>query len=163
MAAPKEPGPRQRPPEHGVPGGTTGPWTGNFEFEQPAGSNLELREFSVRSLEASHVDVEKCAVGKVRGGTVGLNQSAAGATLARDVSLTRSAGGLVVGGKVIAEQSGTQWLVGGLVQARNVFAITVIAARVEGQVKCLFDTKGAFAFGAGIAVAASLLRVLLRR
>jgi hypothetical protein len=49
------------------------------------------------------------------------------------------------------------------VQARQVFAVTVIAGRVEGQIRCLFDAKGAFAFGAGAALMTGLLRLLLHR
>ena len=150
------------PPAH-QPGGTGDRWEGAFEFQQPSGSQLEMRDFSVRSLDAQHVEVEKCAVGRVRGGTVTLEQSGAGAVLAKEVTIRQGGAGLVAGAKLTVEQGGAQWLIGGLVQAKNVFAITVIAAKVEGQVKCLFDTRGAFAFGAGLAIVGTALRLLLRR
>ena len=137
-------------------------WDGAYEFSQPSGSQLELREFSVRSLDAQQVTAEKVAVGRVRGGTVTLDRSASAITLAKDARLDRSAAVMLAGAKVSAERAGVQWLVGGLVQAKQVFAITVIAAKVEGQVKCLFDAKGAFAFGAGLALMGGLLRVLRR-
>jgi hypothetical protein len=70
---------------------------------------------------------------------------------------------VVAGGKVTVEQGGGQWLIGGRIQAKQVFAVTVVAARVEGQVRCLFDAKGAFAFGAGLALMTTLLRLLVRR
>lgn len=137
-------------------------WDGAYEFAQPSGSQLELREFSVRSLDAQQVTAEKVAVGRVRGGTVALTQSASGAALGKDIRLDRSAAVLLGAAKISAERTGVQWLIGGLVQAKQVFAITVIAAKVEGQVKCLFDAKGAFAFGAGLALVGGLLRVLRR-
>jgi len=114
-------------------------------------------------LDTPHVTGKRVAVGHVRGETVALEHSAVGGAIARDVKLDRSAAIFLSGAKVTAERSATQWLVGGLVQAKHVFAVTVIAAKVEGQVKCLFDTKGAFAFGAGLALMGTLLRVALRR
>jgi hypothetical protein len=76
----------------------------------------------------------------------------------------RQAGGLIVAGAELnMERSAGQWLVGGLVQARQVFAVAVIAGRVEGQVKCLLDARGAFAFGAGAALMTGLLRLATRR
>src|SRR5215218_2127176 len=74
---------------HGGGGGDQR-WEGNYEFSPADGSNLELREFSVRSLEANQVAVERCAVGRVRGSQVTLDQSATGLLLGRDVTTTQS-------------------------------------------------------------------------
>jgi hypothetical protein len=125
--------------------------------------DLQLEDVSHRAVEAYQVTAQRSAVGQARGRTVTLEQSALGGALARDVELRNGAAGLLGGGKVVVERSVTQWLVGGLVQAKQVFAVTVIAGRVEGQVKCLFDTRGAFAFGAGMALVGGLLRLLLFR
>jgi hypothetical protein len=114
-------------------------------------------------LEAPPVTGKQVAVRQLRGDSVALSQSAVAASLSRGLSLTQSAALFAAGAKVTAERSATQWLVGGLVQAKQVFAITVIAAKVEGQVKCLFDTKGALAFGASLAIVGTALRLLLRR
>ncbi|HEU5317327.1 MAG TPA: hypothetical protein VFX49_14550 [Chloroflexota bacterium] len=120
-----------------------------------SGTQLDLREPDVHGTRQ--------AVGRLSGSRVSLEQSAGGIALGRDITLDRSAAVMLGGGKVVAERSAAQWLVGGLVQAKQVFAVTVIAAKVEGQVKCLFDTKGAFAFGAGLAVVGTALRLLFRR
>ena len=114
-------------------------------------------------LETPPIAAERVAVRRLQGEHVDLRQSAVVGSLSRDATLNQSAGLFVSGAKVVAERSATQWLVGGLVQAKQVFAVTVIAAKVEGQVRCLFDTKGAFAFGAGLAVVGTVLRLLLRR
>ena len=114
-------------------------------------------------LEAPPVTGKQVAVRQLRGDTVALSQSAVAASLSRDLRLTQSAAVFAAGAKINAERSATQWLVGGIVQAKQVFAITVIAAKVEGQVKCLFDTKGALAFGASLAIVGTALRLLLRR
>ena len=115
------------------------------------------------ALESPPVVAERVAVRQVRGDDVRLSQSAAVGTLAKDVVLNQSAGLFVSGAKVKVDRSATQWLVGGLIQAKQVFAVTVIAAKVEGQVRCLFDTKGAFAFGAGLAIVGTVLRLLFRK
>ena|SRR5687768_12638036 len=127
-----------------------------FEAEEAA-SGTEL------ALENPPISAQRVAVRQIRGSHVNLRQSAAVGTLARDVTLSQSAGLFVSGAKVVADRSATQWLVGGLVQAKQVFAVTVIAAKVEGQVRCLFDAKGAFAFGAGLALVGTALRLLFRR
>jgi hypothetical protein len=145
------------------PSGEARRWEGAFEFSQPAGSELHLRDFTVRSVEASEVKVEKGAILRARGGTVTVEQGAIGAAAGRTVNLQQGAAVLIAAGKVSVERGLTQWLVGGLVEAKQVYAITLIAARVEGQVKCLFDLKGAFAFGAGAALMTGLLRLLLLR
>ena len=114
-------------------------------------------------LEAPPLAAERVAVRRLQGDTVTLSQSAVAGGLAKDIRMNQSAGLFVSGARVTTERSATQWLVGGLVQAKQVFAITVIAAKVEGQVKCLFDTKGAFAFGAGLAIFGTVLRLVFRR
>ena len=115
------------------------------------------------ALEAPPVTAERVAVQRLQGEHVDLRQSAVAGSLSKDATLNQSAGLFVSGAKVNVDRSAAQWLVGGLVQAKQVFAVTVIAAKVEGQVRCLFDTKGAFAFGAGLAVVGTVLRLLIRR
>ena len=115
------------------------------------------------ALEVPPVTAERVAVQRLQGEHVDLRQSAVAGSLSKDATLNQSAGLFVSGAKVIVDRSAAQWLVGGLVQAKQVFAVTVIAAKVEGQVRCLFDTKGAFAFGAGLAVVGTVLRLLIRR
>lgn len=127
------------------------------------GSGLQLEVGKGGAGDTDTMPVTQTAVGRVRGRVVDLKQSAVGAVLARDVKLYQGAGAVLAGGKVSVEQSVSQWLVGGLVQARQVFAVAVIAGKVEGQVRCLFDARGAFAFGAGAALVTGLLRVLARR
>jgi hypothetical protein len=100
---------------------------------------------------------------QVRGQTVAMRQGLAGVVLARELQV-RYGAGLVMAGLKVGVQGGIgQWLVGGLVQAKHVLAIAVIAGRVDGQVRCLFDTRGAFAFGLGAAIGTGLLRLLVRR
>jgi hypothetical protein len=118
---------------------------------------------SPQRADEDSVLVERGSVSQVRGASVHLRRSASAITLGRDVSLSQSAGAVVAGAQLKVEQSATQWLVAGVVQARQTFAVAVIAAKVEGQVRCLFDARGAFAFGAGVALMTGLLRLVVRR
>src|SRR5687767_9023188 len=97
--------------------------------------SVDTRENSGLLLEAPPLAAERVAVRRLQGETVTLGQSAVLGALGKDVTLSQSAGLFVSGAKVTTERSATQWLVGGLVQAKQVFAVTVIAAKVEGQVK----------------------------
>ncbi|MBI3971294.1 MAG: hypothetical protein HY332_08385 [Chloroflexi bacterium] len=143
------------------------PWD---EWDEPEadevdrlGEQLALREARPESIHATEVHAERSAIGRVTARDVRLYQSATLLTLGQDVRARQSAGGVMLGAKLSVERGGAKWLVGGLVQAKQVFAVAVIAARVEGQVRCLFDVKGAFAFGAGMAIMSALLRLFLLR
>jgi hypothetical protein len=96
---------------------------------------------------------------QVSGEVVALDRSAAGLAVARELELRRSASLAALGAKLDVQRSAGQWLIGGVVRARRVFAVVLIAARVDGNVRCLFDTRGAFAFGAGVALVSGLLRL----
>lgn len=127
------------------------------------GQGLDLEGGRVPALVAEDVQVTRSLIGRVRARSVGLRQGATGVALGRDVTVQQGGGWLMAGAKLNVDGGAAQWLVGGLVQARQVFAIAVVAGRVEGQVKCLFDARGAFAFGAGAALATGMLRLFTRR
>lgn len=127
------------------------------------GEELELEGAAVPALVAGEVQATRSLIGRLRAGSVHVRQGATGIALGRDVTLNQGASWLLGGAKVDVRGSATQWIVGGLVQAKQVFAIAVVAGRIEGQVRCLFDARGAFAFGAGVALVTGLLRLLTRR
>ena len=135
----------------------------NGALEPPLGQQLALAaplRARVEAVVAEDVDATQSLLGRVRARYVRLRQGAAGVVLGRDVELRQGGGLIVAGAELNMERSAGQWLIGGLVQARQVFAVAVIAGRVEGQVKCLLDARGAFAFGAGAALMTGLLRLL---
>jgi hypothetical protein len=133
------------------------------DVDTSAGKELALAMTYQPALIASQMTVQRSLVGRARGHSLRLRQGVAGMALARDLSLRQGAGWLLAGLKLRAEMAATQWLVGGVVQARQVLAVAVIAGRVEGQVRCLFDARGAFAFGAGVALVSTCLRLVVRR
>ncbi len=129
----------------------------------PNGPGLDLEGGRVPALVAEDVQATRSLIGRVRARSVGLRQGASGVALGRDVTVQQGGGWLIAGAKLNVAGGAAQWLVGGLVQARQVFAIAVVAGRGEGQVKCLFDARGAFAFGAGAALVTGMLRLFTRR
>jgi hypothetical protein len=133
---------------------------GSRAMDSSTGDALQLAQ---RRPADERVVASRSLIGHVRGRRVELRQSASALTLGRDVRVRRGAGVVLAGGRLNVERAGGQWLVGGLVQARQVFAVAVVAGKIEGQVRCLFDARGAFAFGAGVALMSGLLRLVLRR
>ncbi len=128
-----------------------------------AGSTVLGRPLAVRSVSSEHVSVDHGAVGAVLGNRLRLRQSATGVALGRDVGLHQGGGLLVAGGRVTVEQGASQWLVGAVVEARQTFALAVIAGQVSGSVRCLLDARGAVIFGIAFAVTTFALRLLTRR
>ncbi len=117
----------------------------------------------VRSVSSEHVSVDRSVVGTAAGNRLRLRQSASAVTLGRDVGLHQGAGLIVGGGRITVEQGASQWLVGAVVEARQTFALAVIAGQVSGSVRCLLDTRGAIIFGVAFAVTTFALRLLSRR
>ena len=150
----------------GAPGGGPG---GASDVEadglrdEAQGQALALASRRLEAVTAEEVGATRTLIGRVRARYVRLGQGAAGLVLGRDVELRQGAGLVLAGTELNVERSASQWLIGGLVQAKQVFAVAVFAGRVEGQVRCLFDARGAFAFGAGAALMTGLLRLLTRR
>src|SRR5206468_3702451 len=131
--------------------------------ESGAELGLELASRRLDAVEGERIDVQRSLIGRLRGRRVDVRQSGTVLALGRDVHVKQGGVAILAGGRVTVEQGGGQWLVGGIVQAKQVFAVAVIAGKIEGQVRCLFDARGAFAFGAGVALMSTLLRLVLRR
>ncbi len=117
----------------------------------------------LRSVSSEHVSVERGAVGAALGNRLRFRQSASAVALGRDVGLHQGVGLVVGGGRVTVERGASQWLVGAVVEARQTFALAVIAGQVSGSVRCLFDTRGAIICGVAFAVTTFALRLLTRR
>ncbi len=117
----------------------------------------------VRSVSSEHVSVDRGVVGAALGNRLRLRQSASAVALGRDVALHKAGGLVIGGGRVTVEQGASQWLVGAVVEARQTFALAVIAGQVSGSVRCLLDTRGAIICGVTFAVTTFALRLLTRR
>jgi hypothetical protein len=134
-----------------------------YRLTTPPGTRVELSDIALKSLDAAVAGLTRSAVGSMRGRAVTMVQSAIGAAITRRVEARWSSFGIAIAGRIDATNVTTQWLTGAVVNATNVFAIAVIAPRVNGQITCLVDTKGALALGLGLGFASTVLRLMCRR
>lgn len=134
-----------------------------YRLTTPPGTRVELSDIALKSLDAAIAGLTRSAVGSMRGRAVTMVQSAIGAAITRRVEARWSSFGIAIAGRIDATNVTTQWLTGAVVNANSVFAIAVIAPRVNGQITCLVDTKGALALGLGLGFASTMLRLMRRR
>jgi len=114
----------------------------------------------VRSVTADEVNAATSAMGFVRAGRADIATSAVGAAMSAHTEISKSYAVVAAGGNVRARNCLTQWIVGGYVEARNVMALAVVGGAVSGEVRALFGTKSAIAFGLALGMASFVSRLL---
>lgn len=97
------------------------------------------------SVSGESVDVEQSAVRELRAESAAIEQSALVVASANQLTIQESAAVAVVARDV---------------RARDVTAVFLLAPRVTGTVRTVFDIRAAFAFGLGIVLGRQLLRML---
>lgn len=139
-----------------------------------------IRQALVREVNGREIHVVQGAAGAIQAEDVSLVQSAVGLVRADEVSISMGGAGLIVGDRVRVAQGGAQSILArGPVSIEQGGAGVVVAQRVEvhpqtlvgflvagnvaGDVRTLFDWRGAVAFGAAFAVASRVLGALRRR
>jgi hypothetical protein len=115
------------------------------------------------SLAADSVDVHMGAVGRVEAGEVSVTQGAVGAARTQQLTVDRGAVGAVLADRAELSRGYTRSILARQVQMDRAAARIVIAAdvraeqtavmflvarRVSGDIRVLFDWRGALAFGA---------------
>jgi hypothetical protein len=130
------------------------------------------------SLEADRVQVRLSAVGRIEGGDIAVGQGAVGAMRAQHVSLDRSAVGAAMsdhveisrgyGRSILARQvqldrSAARVVIAADVRAQQSAVMFLVARRVSGEMRVLFDWRGALAFGAAAGLVFGLLARVRRR
>lgn len=106
---------------------------------------VTVRASAVRSVSGGDVDIKLSAVQQVHGEEVEIEGAVVGYAGAQRMDVVE-AQVLVATGRHMA--------------ARNVRALLLLAPRVHGDVRVLFDWKSALAVGAGIVLARRLLRLI---
>jgi hypothetical protein len=112
-----------------------------------SGENVEIRQSSVQFVTGSDVQMHQSAALNVAAETATLQASAAGMVRAESVSAQNSASLAVVGSEVTYQ--------GGL-------AAVVLGRSVQGNVRVLFDWRGALAFGAGLTLGLGIIGMIRR-
>ncbi len=117
---------------------------------------------SIGGAGAERVEVRASAVREVHGEDVHAEASAVRQLAAEHARLTGSAAGLVRAGYARVESSNVGVLAAREVECTQTRALVVVSLRSRGDVRALFDMRGALAFGAGYFLARAALRWLRR-
>jgi len=114
--------------------------------------------------EADDIAVRIGGIGFAKGERISVELGAVGVALGSDVSITQGYARTVLARNAVIHTGGARTIVAGNVSLEGKSRIFILLARkVEGDVKTILDWRGALALGAGLAVAAGLLRLGKRR
>jgi hypothetical protein len=124
----------------------------------------DLRRGAIGALEAGDVTMIQGAIGAARADHVTLTQGAIGAAMAGEMSASQAVVGSVMAGDVRIEQSFVRTLVARDVRFDGRAGVAfLLAQHVEGDIKVLFDWRGALAFGAAAGLVSAIVRGGRRR
>jgi hypothetical protein len=126
---------------------------------------VSVRQAGLGRVAAQEVDLLQSSVGVVTGGAVRVGpNTAAGLVAGRDVSLDQSRTPIVLAGRrARIDQAAVGLVAAQRVSLRQSAAGAVFALKVSGDVRPLFGTQAALAFGVAFAVALTALQVMTRR
>jgi hypothetical protein len=127
-------------------------------------NTVHVRQGGIARAEAQDITVTMGGIALARGDRVSVELGGMGAGIGRDVRLTQGAANLILGRDVAVEQSLVQTVAAANVRfERPSLVIFLVARRVEGSVRTLFDWRSAIAFGAVAGLVMSVLRRRPRR
>jgi hypothetical protein len=124
---------------------------------------VEVRRRTVGRVEAENLTVTQGAVGAARVERLQLDRGAIGAAMAGEVELSRGYARSILARHVQLDRAAARVIIAADVRADQSAAMFLIARRVDGNVKVLFDWRGALAFGAAAGLLLGLLSRLRRR
>ena len=122
--------------------------------------HVELRLGAVGRAEAGTLEVSQGAVGAVRAEVVTVDQGAIGAALADRVEVSRGYARSIISRQAQMDRAAARVVIAANVTADRSAVMFLVARKVEGNVRVLFDWRGAIAFGA---VAGLIFAVIGRR
>jgi hypothetical protein len=120
---------------------------------------VSLRQGGIATASAEDVTVSMGGIGLARADRVSVEMGGLGLAIAGDVRVTQGYARSIIARETTVEQA----LVGTLITGRATIqrptgVLLLVAGRVEGPVKAMFDWRGAIAFGAAFGVILGLLR-----
>jgi hypothetical protein len=125
---------------------------------------VEFARGAVGGIRAQDVHVRTGMVGGIAGERASVEMGVVGGIAAREASVSQGAVQAVLAQEVRIEQSLVRTIVANRVQAGPTTAIAfVIAGRVDGNARILFDWRGAMALGAALGAFLALIRVSRHR
>jgi hypothetical protein len=109
---------------------------------------IDVHMSALGRVDATAVSVAQGAIGGVRADHVSVDRGAVGAALADRVEVSRGYARSIVARQVTFDRAAARVVIAADVNARQSAVMFLIARRVAGDVKVLFDWRGALAFGA---------------
>jgi hypothetical protein len=128
--------------------------------DRVSADRVRVRQSLVRSAEAAEIELRQGIIGVARGGDIEISQGATGLVLGSKVEISQGFARFVGSREVRLEQAGAMTVLANNVTVGPQSGVVFLLARtVDGDVRTLFDWRGALAFGAAFAVVASVLRL----
>lgn len=122
--------------------------------------DITVTQGGIGRAEADDIAVRMGAIGCARGERISVELGAIGVAIGSDVSVTQGFARTVLARNVVVHQGGARTIVAGNVTLEGKSSTIILVARkVEGDVRTVLDWRGALAVGAGLALAAGLLRL----
>lgn len=124
---------------------------------------VHVRLSAIGRVQASEMSVQQGAVGMVRAEQLSVERGAVGAAMADRVEVDRGYARSILARQVQLDRAAARVIVAADVRANQTAVVFLIARRVSGEVKVLFDWRGALAFGTVAGVVFAILSRVRRR
>lgn len=124
---------------------------------------VEMRLSAVGRVDSGELTVAQGAVGAARVDRLDVDRGAVGAVMAGQVDLSRGYARSILARQVQLDRAAARVIIAADVRADNSAAMFLVARKVDGNVRVLFDWRGALAFGAVAGVVFGLVSRIRRR
>ena len=118
---------------------------------------VDVRAGAVGRVEAGEVTVSVGAIGAARADNVSVDRGALGAAMAGNVEVSRGYARSILARQVQIDRGAARMIVAADVRTERTAVVFLLARRVSGDVRVLFDWRGAIAFGAVAGVLVGLI------
>jgi hypothetical protein len=120
-----------------------------LRWPEAALASLDLQRGAIGRLDAQDVTVTQGAIGAARAESITVDRGALGAAMANEIQASQAGISTLLAGEARIGQAAVRTIVArDVVVERPSLVGFLIARRVSGDVRVLFDWRGALAFGA---------------
>jgi hypothetical protein len=120
-----------------------------LRWPEAALASLDLQRGAIGRLDAQEVTVTQGAIGAARADSITVDRGALGAAMANEIQARQSGISMLLAGQARIGQAVVRTIVAReVVVERTSLVGFLLARRVSGDVRVLFDWRGALAFGA---------------
>jgi hypothetical protein len=119
--------------------------------------SVTMRRSAVGRIEGGRVTVDQGAVGAVRADQMSVDRGAVGAVMAGEVEISRGYARSILARQVQIDRGAARVVIAADVRAQQSSVMFLVARRVSGDMRVMFDWRGALAFGAAAGVVFGLL------